>query len=115
VTVADCHAPADVGPRLGLTVVRARHRGVEDFLRSEVFPVLAAAGDIALPQQVAPPELHWIQPQLVGHLIDVALEAEAHLWIARRAHEAAREVIGVDDERLHPDVWDAVRAAKLAR
>ncbi len=71
----------------------------------------AACGqDGAVPERVAPADLHRVHAQGRGEFVHLAFRGEMGLGRAEAAERAAGTVVGVDRTRVHPGVGDLVGA-----
>ena len=91
---------------VGLALERVQHLD-----RPRAVDALAGDARLAVAQRVAPPQLDRIDAQLLGDHVDVALAGEHRLRIARRAHRAARNAVGVDRLDFEPGHRHVVRAS----
>ena len=77
--------------------------------------VLARGGLFALDDEVLAPEVDRVDAEVAGDVVQVRLDREDALRVAGSAHEAARDLVRVDEARLDADVGDAVGPRGLVR
>jgi hypothetical protein len=95
---------------LSLGPVTRLERRFERLLGADVLEVVAVGEAIAVGEQVAPPELRRVGPELLGDHVHVGLPGEDHLGLAGGTSMPAGNAVGVDTERFDREMRNAIDA-----
>src|SRR5262249_49845933 len=98
---------------LGTAIASRVDRGRECFASANIVQALAESRFVALDDQVLEPELHRIHSDTPRNFVHVRLDREYSLGLARRAHETARDGIGVHERGINARVGDSIRSGGL--
>ncbi len=110
----DGHAATGMFP-FRLAITGNAYRLVDDLVALDMRHRMADRRDIAVAHQVNFSERHRIHFQLAGDEIHLRFVGEKSLRIARRAHVAAGNFVGVDDFLFDKDVGNIIRSGGFLR